>query len=154
MIININDIIYSAHIYDIRWVVIDGKCNYTVVDWISDINKVEDEILMFETSVGVSYPMDETIVIRNELDNKLSKLRLDYINYLVGILVGEFGIVINGDMLKFENGLVHSLNSPAIVRYGYPDQHEYFICGEKLTYNEWLKHPQMRLRKIKKIMNG
>jgi hypothetical protein len=55
-------------------------------------------------------------------------------------------------IMKLEQGCLHSLEEAAYILVDVYRQ--YFIYGEMISYEDWLKHPLVRKRKIEKIRNG
>lgn len=91
----------------------------------------------------------ETIkVLERQIGDELCHLYNSYLNRFTEICTSH-GPHHDG-VYKLENGFVHSFTEPA-YRSLTSDHVQYFIYGQMVSYNEWIRHPQVRKKKIDKI---
>lgn len=113
-----------------------------------------DNIKYFEIN-GEKY-YKEIQQIKNKYNGFYELVSTDYnvkYNYISLFITIVDAIKFDKSEIKLKNGLFHSLNSPAFNYYGEGiPQKLYFINGIEYIYSDWLKNPQVRLCKLKKLL--
>lgn len=145
-------ILNSHYIFDIKYINVDGVDDYKIRDLLTRYNKIEKEYEgLFNPEIK---NLKAIINKRNDVFIEKEKKAKEFDEYCEFLLKHKKSILYLQDNIKitFENGLVHSLDSPAIIQFN--GHYEYYIKGYKLTHYEWLKNPLVRLAKIKNIINA
>jgi len=146
-----NNILNSQYMYDIKYINVNGNDNYKIRDLLTAFIKLEMAYGRLFTPDMKN--LSATVKKRNDIYKEKCKKTEEFDKYLIKLLTQKHSILYlqDGITINFENGVVHSLDSPAIIY----ETHlvAYYINGEKLSYYDWNRNTLVRLAKLKKIQN-